>query len=115
MGSNKEMSKIAIIKKKKERNRLLYLGSGKSTAGHLSSSYITLCRLHLHLAALSPLRTAIQMAVIWYLRMMKPVIVCQAWLRTGAKEAAEVMPNPRQAKLIFKNRNGKQKEKPLRK
>lgn len=104
------MSKMAIINK--ERNRLLYLGSGKSTTGHLSSSYITLCRLHLHLAALPFLRTAIQMAVIWYLRMMKPVIVCQAWLRTGAKE---VMPNPRHAKLIFKNRNGKQKEKPLRK
>lgn len=88
---------------------MLYLGSGKSTTGQLSSSYITLCRLHIHLAALPPLRTAIQMAVIWCLRMMKPVIVCQAWLRTGAKEAVEVMPSPRHTKLIFKNRNGKVK------
>lgn len=51
------------------------------------------------------------MAVIWCLRMMKPVIMCQAWLGTGAKEAAEVRPNPRHAKLIFKNRNGKAKGK----
>lgn len=36
--------------------------------------------------------------------MMKPVSIHQAWLRARVKEAAEIIPNPRHIKLIFKNK-----------